>query len=42
VSDAFCAARLGEGAGGAFGDLPAGADLDAIIDRARPDRVEAG
>ncbi|MEA2346750.1 MAG: putative acyl-CoA dehydrogenase [Thermoleophilaceae bacterium] len=38
VSDAFCAARLGEGAGGAFGDLPAGADLDAILERARPDR----
>ena len=38
VSDAFCSARLGDGAGGAFGELPSGADLDAILERARPDR----
>jgi putative acyl-CoA dehydrogenase len=33
VSDAFCAARLGEG-GRAFGTLPAGADVAAIAERA--------
>jgi putative acyl-CoA dehydrogenase len=33
VSDAFCAARLGEG-GRAFGTLPAGADGPAIVARA--------
>jgi putative acyl-CoA dehydrogenase len=33
VSDAFCAARLGEG-GRAFGTLPPGADVGAIADRA--------
>jgi putative acyl-CoA dehydrogenase len=40
VSDAFCAARLGNGPGGdhcgAFGTLPAGLDLRAIAERARP------
>jgi putative acyl-CoA dehydrogenase len=33
VSDAFCAARLGDG-GRAFGTLPAGADVAAIAERA--------
>jgi hypothetical protein len=39
VSDAFCAARLGDGfAGGglAFGTLPADTDFAAIIERSRP------
>jgi len=36
VADAFCAARLGGEAGLAFGTLGAAADLDAILDRARP------
>jgi len=35
VADAFCATRLGRDCGGAFGTLPHGLDLDAIIDRAR-------
>jgi putative acyl-CoA dehydrogenase len=37
VADAFCASRLGDGSSGVFGDLPPGADLDAILERARPD-----
>lgn len=36
VSDAFCAARLGGDAGLAFGTLPPGLDLKAIVERARP------
>ncbi len=36
VSDAFCASRLGGDWGPAFGTLPAGADLDAIVARAMP------
>jgi len=36
VADAFCAARLGDGAGLAFGTLPSGLDPRPIIDRARP------
>ncbi|MGD9670963.1 MAG: acyl-CoA dehydrogenase family protein [Hyphomicrobiaceae bacterium] len=36
VADAFCASRLGEHWTGAYGTLPSGADLDAIIARARP------
>lgn len=36
AADAFCAARLGEEGGRAYGTLPAGADLMAIIDRHRP------
>jgi putative acyl-CoA dehydrogenase len=36
VADAFCAARLGGEGGLAFGTLPAGADVGAIIERARP------
>ena len=33
VSDAFCAARLGDG-GRVFGTMPAGADAVAIVERA--------
>ncbi|WP_436641956.1 acyl-CoA dehydrogenase family protein [Microbaculum sp. FT89] len=36
VADAFCATRLGEGIGLAFGLLPDGLDEAAIVDRARP------
>ena len=37
VADAFCASRLaGNGWGRAFGTLPAGADLDALVARALP------
>jgi putative acyl-CoA dehydrogenase len=36
VADAFCAARLAGDAGHAFGTLPSGLDLHAIIDRHRP------
>lgn len=36
VADAFCASRLGDRWHGAFGALPAGLDVDAIIERARP------
>jgi putative acyl-CoA dehydrogenase len=39
VADGFCASRLGGAAGGstgAFGTLPAGVDLAAILDRSRP------
>ena len=36
IADAFCASRLGGDWGFAFGTLPGGADLDAIIDRVRP------
>ena len=37
VADAFCAARLGEGAGGAFGDASRPAPIStAILERARP------
>ena len=38
VADAFCAARLGEDRGGAFGLLPHGVDAHAIVRRAAPDR----
>ncbi|MET8769035.1 acyl-CoA dehydrogenase family protein [Streptomyces sp. NPDC004658] len=38
VADAFCASRLGGDWGHAFGTLPAGTDLDAILERALPDR----
>ena len=37
VADAFCATRLGGDGGFAFGTLPAGADLTAILDRALPE-----
>ncbi|MEU4929243.1 DNA alkylation response protein [Streptomyces yokosukanensis] len=36
VADAFCASRLGGDWGHAFGTLPAGAGLDAILERALP------
>ncbi|MFF8972912.1 acyl-CoA dehydrogenase family protein [Streptomyces sp. NPDC014995] len=36
VADAFCASRLGGDAGAAFGTLPPGLDLQAIVERARP------
>jgi putative acyl-CoA dehydrogenase len=36
VSDAFCASRLVGESGGAFGTLPHGADLRAIVERATP------
>jgi putative acyl-CoA dehydrogenase len=38
VADAFCASRLGGDWGHAFGTLPAGTGLDAILERALPDR----
>ncbi|MFI9726866.1 DNA alkylation response protein [Streptomyces sp. NPDC102359] len=36
VADAFCATRLGGDWGHAFGTLPAGSGLDAIVERALP------
>ena len=36
VADAFCASRLGDEPGGAFGLLPSGTDFRAIVDRAAP------
>jgi putative acyl-CoA dehydrogenase len=36
VADAFCASRLSEERGGAFGTLPRGADVRAIAERAAP------
>ncbi len=36
VADAFCASRLDRDWGGAFGTLPTGLDLTAILDRAAP------
>lgn len=36
VADAFCASRLGGEWGAAFGTLPTGAHLAAVVDRARP------
>ena len=36
LADAFCAARLGEDRGGAFGLLPPGIDTHAIVARAAP------
>ncbi|MGI5261315.1 acyl-CoA dehydrogenase family protein [Streptomyces angustmyceticus] len=36
VADAFCASRLDGEWGNAFGTLPAGADLAAILERSRP------
>ncbi|HEX2016067.1 MAG TPA: acyl-CoA dehydrogenase family protein [Solirubrobacteraceae bacterium] len=37
VADAFCAARLAGDCGLAYGTLPAGLDLGAIVDRHRPE-----
>ncbi len=39
IADAFCATRLAYGSERAFGELPAGLDLAAIIGRARPDQA---
>ncbi|WP_432028263.1 acyl-CoA dehydrogenase family protein [Streptomyces sp. 1222.5] len=36
VADAFCASRLGGDHGASFGTLPAGLDLAAVVERARP------
>jgi putative acyl-CoA dehydrogenase len=36
VADAFCAARLADDPGGAFGLLASGSDFGAIVDRAAP------
>jgi putative acyl-CoA dehydrogenase len=36
VADAFCASRLDEDWGNAFGTLPAGTDFDRIVERHRP------
>ena len=36
VADAFCASRLDGEGGSAFGLLPRGADLHAIVERAAP------
>jgi putative acyl-CoA dehydrogenase len=36
VADAFCASRLGGDAGAAFGTLPHTLDLQALVERARP------
>jgi putative acyl-CoA dehydrogenase len=38
VADAFCASRLGGDWGVAFGTLPSGVDVKAIVDRARTSR----
>jgi putative acyl-CoA dehydrogenase len=34
MADAFCATRLGADGGAAFGNLPAGFDQRAIVERA--------
>jgi putative acyl-CoA dehydrogenase len=36
VADAFCASRLAGDHGGAFGTLPSGLDVGAVVERARP------
>jgi putative acyl-CoA dehydrogenase len=36
VADAFCASRLTDESGGAFGTLPRGLDLRALVERAAP------
>ncbi|RIV37597.1 isovaleryl-CoA dehydrogenase [Micromonospora radicis] len=36
VADAFCASRLGDDRGQAYGTLPAGVDFAAILDRSTP------
>ena len=38
VADAFCGTRLGACTGRTFGELQAGLELEAIVERARPDR----
>jgi putative acyl-CoA dehydrogenase len=37
VADAFCATRLGGDGGFAFGTLPGGTDVGAILERALPE-----
>jgi putative acyl-CoA dehydrogenase len=37
IADAFCASRLAGDSNHAFGTLPPGADMRAIIDRSRPE-----
>ncbi len=37
VADAFCASRLGGDGGFAFGTLPGGTNVGAILERALPD-----
>jgi len=39
VADAFCASRFGTAQRGAFGTLPTGCDVDAIVQRAAPASV---
>ena len=39
IADAFCASRLDDAGGGAYGVLPAGVDVDAIVTRAAPSEV---
>ena len=39
VADAFCASRLGDDGGSAFGSLPAGLDQRAIVERARMEQA---
>jgi len=39
VADAFCATRLGDDVGGAFGVLPPGLDVEEIVTRAAPSEV---
>jgi putative acyl-CoA dehydrogenase len=41
VADAFCASRLGAGAGAVFGLLPRGTDTRAILERAAPQGMAA-
>ena len=36
VADAYCASRLAGEGGRAFGTLPPGVDMAAIVERARP------
>jgi putative acyl-CoA dehydrogenase len=36
VFEGFCASRLADDAHDAFGQLPPGVDLDAVLRRARP------
>ena len=46
VADAFCATRLDDDGGAAYGSLPAGLDQRAIVERARmtagPETADAG
>ncbi|WP_372791640.1 acyl-CoA dehydrogenase family protein, partial [Paraconexibacter sp.] len=39
VADAFCSTRLNDSVGGAFGVLPSGLDVEAIVTRAAPTEV---